>query len=95
MQQVITLNLGFVKESWLRLKLLQRKAQEQVSGPRGRHSLSLKNTKLLGAGIVINFIQKQLDASERLFNMMVEDNKMRTQNLQMWVDMNESFQKKL
>ena len=57
--------------------------------------MSLKNTKLLGAGIVINFIQKQLDASERLFNMMVEDNKMRTQNLQMWVDMNESFQKKL
>ena len=44
---------------------------------------------------VINFIQKQLDASERLFNMMVEDNKMRTQNLQMWIDMNESFQKKL
>ena len=44
---------------------------------------------------VINFIQRQLDASERLFNMMVEDNKMRTQNLQMWVDMNESFQKKL
>ena len=44
---------------------------------------------------MINFIQKQLDASERLFNMMVEDNKMRTQNLQMWVDMNESFQKKL
>ena len=44
---------------------------------------------------MINFIQKQLDASERLFNMMVEDNKMRTQNLQMWIDMNESFQKKL
>ena len=44
---------------------------------------------------VINSIQKQLDASERLFNMMVEDNKMRTQNLQMWIDMNESFQKKL
>ena len=44
---------------------------------------------------MINFIQKQLDASERLFNMMVEDNKMRTQSLQMWVDMNESFQKKL
>jgi len=44
---------------------------------------------------VINFIQKQLDASERLFNMMVEDNRLRTQNLQMWVDMNESFQKKL
>ena len=44
---------------------------------------------------MINFIQKQLDASERLFNMMVEDNKIRTQSLQMWVDMNESFQKKL
>ena len=44
---------------------------------------------------MINFIQRQLDASERLFNMMVEDNKMRTQSLQMWVDMNESFQKKL
>ena len=44
---------------------------------------------------MINFIQKQLDASERLFNMMVEDNKMRTQSLQMWIDMNESFQKKL
>ena len=44
---------------------------------------------------MINFIQKQLDASERLFNMMAEDNRLRTQNLQMWVDMNESFQKKL
>ena len=27
--------------------------------------------------------------------MMVEDNRLRTKNLQMWVDMNESFQKKL
>jgi hypothetical protein len=44
---------------------------------------------------VIDFIQKQLDASERLFHMMVEDNKMRTQSMQMWVNMNESFQKKL
>ena len=44
---------------------------------------------------MIHFIQKQLDASERLFNMMVEDNRLRTQNLQMWVDMNESFQRKL
>jgi len=44
---------------------------------------------------VIHFIQKQLDASERLFNMMVEDNRLRTQNLQMWIDMNESFQRKL
>lgn len=44
---------------------------------------------------MINFIQKQLDASERLFNMMVEDNKLRVQYLQTWVEMNESFQKKL
>ena len=44
---------------------------------------------------MIDFIQKQLDASERLFHMMVEDNKMRTQSMQMWVNMNESFQKKL
>ena len=44
---------------------------------------------------MINFIQKQLDASERLFHMMVEDNKMRTQSMQMWVNMNKSFQKKL
>ena len=44
---------------------------------------------------MIDFIQKQLDASERLFYMMVEDNKMRTQSMQMWVNMNESFQKKL
>jgi len=44
---------------------------------------------------VIDFIQKQLDASERLFNMMAEDHKVRTKNLQMWIEMNESFQKKL
>ena len=44
---------------------------------------------------MIDFIQKQLDASERLFHMMVEDNKMSTQSMQMWVNMNESFQKKL
>lgn len=42
-----------------------------------------------------NFIQKQIDASERLFHMMVEDNKQRMRDLQMWVEMNESFQKKL
>jgi len=44
---------------------------------------------------VTNFIQKQIDASERLFHMMVEDNKQRMRDLQMWVEMNESFQKKL
>ena len=45
--------------------------------------------------IVIDFIQKQLDASERLFHMMVEDNRQRVQDMQMWVDMTESYQKKL
>ena len=44
---------------------------------------------------MIDFIQKQLDASERLFNMMAEDHKARTHTLQLWIDMNESFQKKL
>ena len=45
--------------------------------------------------IVIDFIQKQLDASERLFHVMVEDNKQRLQDMQMWVNMTESYQKKL
>lgn len=44
---------------------------------------------------MIDFIQKQLDASERLFHMMVEDNRQRVQDMQMWVDMTESYQKKL
>ena len=44
---------------------------------------------------MINFIQKQLDASERLFHIMVEDHKQRVQDMQMWVDMTESYQKKL
>lgn len=44
---------------------------------------------------MIDFIQKQLDASERLFHVMVEDNKQRLQDMQMWVNMTESYQKKL
>jgi len=44
---------------------------------------------------VIDFIQKQLDASERLFHMMVEDNRQRVRDMQMWVNMTESYQKKL
>ena len=44
---------------------------------------------------MIDFIQKQLDASERLFHMMVEDHKQRVQDMQMWVDMTENYQKKL
>jgi hypothetical protein len=44
---------------------------------------------------VIDFVQKQLEASEKLFKMMLEDHKERTVTLQMWIDMNENFQKKL
>ena len=44
---------------------------------------------------MIDFIQKQLDASERLFHMMVKDNKQRVQDMQMWVNMTENYQRKL
>jgi methylmalonyl-CoA mutase N-terminal domain/subunit len=46
-------------------------------------------------GTVIDFVQKQIDASERLFNMMLEDHKERMVGVKVWVDMNESYQKKL
>ena len=67
----------------------------QGSGAEEKHKCWPCSIKNLGAGTVIDFIQKQLDASERLFNMMAEDHKVRTKNLQMWIEMNESFQKKL
>ena len=44
---------------------------------------------------MIDFVQKQIDASERLFKMMVEDHKERMVGVKVWVDMNESYQKKL
>jgi methylmalonyl-CoA mutase N-terminal domain/subunit len=44
---------------------------------------------------MIEFVQKQLEASERLFQMMVDDHKERMVGLQVWVEMNESYQKKL
>lgn len=44
---------------------------------------------------MIDFIQKQLDASERLFKMMADDHKERMTGLQVWIEMNESHQKKL
>ena len=44
---------------------------------------------------MIEFVQKQIEASERLFKMMAEDHKERMVGLKVWVDMNESFQKKL
>lgn len=45
--------------------------------------------------IVIEFIRKQLEASERLYRVMAEDNQIRAHNLQMWVDMTADYQKKL
>lgn len=44
---------------------------------------------------MIDFIQKQIDASERLFQMMLDDHKERMVGVKVWVDMNESHQKKL
>ena len=44
---------------------------------------------------MIEFVQKQLEASERLFKMMADDHKERMVGLQVWVEMNESHQKKL
>jgi len=44
---------------------------------------------------VIEFVQKQLEASERLYRVMAEDNQLRAHNLQMWIDMTADYQKKL
>ncbi|NBS40994.1 MAG: hypothetical protein EBS73_17470 [Betaproteobacteria bacterium] len=44
---------------------------------------------------MIEFIRKQLEASERLYRVMAEDNQLRAHNLQMWVDMTADYQKKL
>ena len=44
---------------------------------------------------MIEFIRKQLEASERLYRVMAEDNQIRAHNLQMWVDMTADYQKKL
>jgi len=44
---------------------------------------------------MIEFVQKQIESSERLFKMMAEDHKERMVGMQVWVEMNESYQKKL
>ena len=44
---------------------------------------------------MINFIQKQLDASERMFELMQRDHKERMVQIVMWADMNESLMRKL
>jgi hypothetical protein len=45
--------------------------------------------------IVIDFVQKQLEASERLFNMMMQDHKERVHQTMIWADMNAGLVKKL
>jgi len=44
---------------------------------------------------MISFIQKQLDASERMFELMHRDHKERIEQIAMWTDMNDSLMKKL
>lgn len=44
---------------------------------------------------MIEFVEKQIEASERLFQMMLDDHKERMAGVKVWVDMNESYQKKL
>jgi hypothetical protein len=44
---------------------------------------------------MIDFIQKQIEASERLFQMMAEDHKGRMMDIQIWGQMNESYLRKL
>ena len=42
-----------------------------------------------------HYIQRQIDASEKLFEMMRKDHKDRLHQTLVWADMNESLQKKL
>jgi hypothetical protein len=44
---------------------------------------------------MISFIQKQIDASEKLFEMMRQDHKERMSQVLVWADMNESLMRKL
>ena len=44
---------------------------------------------------MISFIQRQLDASERMFELMHRDHKERMEQIVMWADMNESLLRKL
>lgn len=44
---------------------------------------------------MIDFIEQQVKASERMFKVMFEDHKERMEGLQMWADMNTSLIKKL
>jgi len=42
-----------------------------------------------------DFMQLQIEASERLYKMMLEDHKERTKDMAMWGEMNAGLMKKL
>ena len=44
---------------------------------------------------MIDFIQKQLEASEKLFEIMRQDHRERVQQVFVWADMSDSLTKKL
>jgi hypothetical protein len=44
---------------------------------------------------MIGYIQKQIEASEKLFEMMRTDHKERLNQIMVWADMNESLMRKL
>jgi hypothetical protein len=44
---------------------------------------------------MINFIQKQVEMSERMFELMQRDHKQRMEQIVMWADMNDSLMRKL
>ena len=44
---------------------------------------------------MINFIQKQVEMSERMFELMHRDHKERMEQIAMWADMNDSLMRKL
>jgi hypothetical protein len=44
---------------------------------------------------MINFIQKQIEMSERMFELMHRDHKQRMEQVVMWADMNDSLMRKL
>ena len=44
---------------------------------------------------MIEFVQKQLEASERLFNVMLQDHKERMNQATIWAEMNAGLMQKL
>jgi hypothetical protein len=44
---------------------------------------------------MVNFIQKQIEMSERMFELMHRDHKQRMEQIVMWADMNDSLMRKL